>query len=40
MDKRFITPYLDGPDISTLEAEDSESFMSVREDSFSEQATP
>ncbi|XP_018425075.1 PREDICTED: inhibitor of Bruton tyrosine kinase [Nanorana parkeri] len=40
MDKRLLTPYLDGPDISTLETEDIESFMSIREDSFSEQATP
>lgn len=40
MDKRLITPYLDGPDISMLETEDSESFMSIREDSISEQATP
>ncbi|XP_075058792.1 inhibitor of Bruton tyrosine kinase [Mixophyes fleayi] len=39
MDKRLITPYLDGPDISTLESDDGESFMSIRDDSFSEQAT-
>ncbi|XP_056421935.1 inhibitor of Bruton tyrosine kinase isoform X2 [Hyla sarda] len=40
MDKRLITPYLDGPDISTLKYEDGESFMSTKEDIFSEQSTP
>lgn len=40
MDKRLITPYLDGPDISTLEYEDCESFMSTRDDSICEQSTP
>ncbi|XP_069830794.1 inhibitor of Bruton tyrosine kinase isoform X2 [Dendropsophus ebraccatus] len=40
MDKRLITPWLDGPDISTLEYEDGESFMSTKDDSFSEQSTP
>ncbi|KAM9317281.1 inhibitor of Bruton tyrosine kinase [Gastrophryne carolinensis] len=40
MDKRIITPYLDGPDISSLETEDSESLMSTREDSYTEQSTP
>ncbi|XP_040284626.1 inhibitor of Bruton tyrosine kinase [Bufo bufo] len=40
MDKRLITPYFHGPDISTLEYEDSESFMSTKGDSFSEQSTP
>ncbi|KAM3931295.1 inhibitor of Bruton tyrosine kinase [Leptodactylus fuscus] len=39
MDKRLITPYLDGPDISTLEFEDDESFLSTKDDSFSEQST-
>ncbi|KAG8582091.1 hypothetical protein GDO81_007917 [Engystomops pustulosus] len=40
MDKRLITPYLDGPDISTLEYEDGDSFMSCKDDIFSEQSTP
>ncbi|KAG9493705.1 hypothetical protein GDO78_001529 [Eleutherodactylus coqui] len=41
MDKRLITPYLDGPDLSTLEYGDGESFMSTKDDSFfSEQSTP
>ncbi|CAJ0951703.1 unnamed protein product [Ranitomeya imitator] len=40
MDKRLITPYLDGPDISTLEYEDGETFMSTKDDCFSEQLTP
>ncbi|XP_075718185.1 inhibitor of Bruton tyrosine kinase [Rhinoderma darwinii] len=40
MDKRLITPYLDGPDVSTLEYEDGESFMSTKDDRFSEQSTP
>ncbi|XP_073445780.1 inhibitor of Bruton tyrosine kinase isoform X2 [Dendrobates tinctorius] len=40
MDKRLITPYLDGPDISTLEYEDGDTVMSTKDDSFSEQFTP
>ncbi|KAM4042994.1 inhibitor of Bruton tyrosine kinase [Anomaloglossus baeobatrachus] len=40
MDKRLITPYLDGPDVSTLEYEEGEGFMSAKDDSFSEQLTP
>ncbi|XP_053566453.1 inhibitor of Bruton tyrosine kinase [Bombina bombina] len=39
MDKRIITPYLDGPDISTLDSEDGESLNSLREELVSEQAT-
>ncbi|XP_053317203.1 inhibitor of Bruton tyrosine kinase isoform X2 [Spea bombifrons] len=39
MDRRMITPYLDGPDISTLESEDGESFISVKDDVFADQAT-
>ncbi|XP_063772958.1 inhibitor of Bruton tyrosine kinase isoform X2 [Pseudophryne corroboree] len=40
MDKRLITPYLDGPDISTLELEDGDRVMSAGDDCFSEQTTP
>ncbi|XP_068137640.1 inhibitor of Bruton tyrosine kinase isoform X2 [Hyperolius riggenbachi] len=40
MNRRLITPYLDGPDLSNLEMEDSDNVMSIRENSFSEQAAP
>ncbi|KAM4694566.1 inhibitor of Bruton tyrosine kinase [Discoglossus pictus] len=39
MNKRLITPYLDGPDISSLESEDGESLISIRDDLFPEQTT-
>ncbi|KAM4772213.1 inhibitor of Bruton tyrosine kinase [Rhinophrynus dorsalis] len=39
MDKRMITPYLDGPDISCLESDDGDSLISIKDDLFSEQIT-
>uniref|UniRef100_A0A8C5PWA2 Inhibitor of Bruton tyrosine kinase n=1 Tax=Leptobrachium leishanense TaxID=445787 RepID=A0A8C5PWA2_9ANUR len=39
MDRRMITPYLDGPDISMLECEEGDHLLSIRDDVFSEQAT-
>ncbi|CAH2249161.1 inhibitor of Bruton tyrosine kinase isoform X1 [Pelobates cultripes] len=40
MDRRMITPCMDGPDISTLDTEDGECLISIRDDIFSEQTTP
>ncbi|XP_029451409.1 inhibitor of Bruton tyrosine kinase isoform X2 [Rhinatrema bivittatum] len=37
MDKRFITPYLDGPDISYLESEDGENFIFSKEEIITDQ---
>ncbi|KAG8444841.1 hypothetical protein GDO86_009844 [Hymenochirus boettgeri] len=39
MNKRLITPYLEGPDISSLHLEDNESLNSVQDNFFSEPAT-
>ncbi|XP_041418088.1 inhibitor of Bruton tyrosine kinase isoform X2 [Xenopus laevis] len=39
MNKRIITPYLDGPDISILQSVDIESLISVQDDIYSYQIT-
>ncbi|KAE8603105.1 hypothetical protein XENTR_v10014218 [Xenopus tropicalis] len=39
MNKRIITPYLDGPDVSILQSEDIKSLVSVQDDIYSYQNT-
>ncbi|XP_070788981.1 inhibitor of Bruton tyrosine kinase isoform X3 [Pituophis catenifer annectens] len=38
MERRFITPYQDGPDISSLEPEEGETFVFLKEERSTEQA--
>lgn len=39
MVRRVITPYQDGPDISSLEPEEGETFVFLKEELNTEQAT-
>lgn len=38
MERRVITPYQDGPDISSLEPEEGETFVFLKEERNTEQA--